>query len=43
MVKLLIQPQDGIAVLLAAIKKAKTTIDIVIFRFDRAENEAAET
>ena len=37
MVKLLIQPQDGIAALLAAIKKAKKTIEIVIFRFDRAE------
>ena len=39
--KLLIQPQDGIAALLSAIKKAKKTIDIVIFRFDRAEIEAA--
>ena len=43
MVKLLIQPQDGIAALLAAIKKAKKTIEIVIFRFDRAEIEAALT
>ena len=41
MVKLLIQPQDGIAALLSAIKKATTTIDVVIFRFDRAEIEAA--
>ena len=41
MVKLLIQPQDGIAALLTAIKKAKTSIDVVIFRFDRAEIEAA--
>ena len=41
MVKLLIQPQDGIAALLSAIKKAKTSIDIVIFRFDRAEIETA--
>ena len=41
MVKLLIQPQDGIAPLLSAIKKATKTIDIVIFRFDRAEIEAA--
>jgi cardiolipin synthase A/B len=40
-VKLLIQPQDGIAELLSAIKKAKKTIAIVIFRFDRAEIEAA--
>ena len=41
MVKLLIQPQDGIAALLSAIKKAKTSIDIAIFRFDRAEIETA--
>jgi cardiolipin synthase len=41
MVKLLIQPQDGIAALLSAIRKARRTIDIVIFRFDRAEIETA--
>ena len=40
-VKLLIQPEDGIAPLVAAIKKAKKSVDIVIFRFDRAEIEAA--
>jgi cardiolipin synthase A/B len=40
-VKLLIQPEDGVAPLLAAIKHAKKSIDIVIFRFDRAEIEAA--
>jgi cardiolipin synthase len=40
-VKLLIQPQDGVAAILLAIKKAKKTIEIVIFRFDRAEIEAA--
>jgi cardiolipin synthase A/B len=40
-VKLLIQPQDGIKALLSAIKKAKREIDIVIFRFDRADIEAA--
>jgi phosphatidylserine/phosphatidylglycerophosphate/cardiolipin synthase-like enzyme len=39
--KLLIQPQDGVAPLVAAIKKAKKNVDIVIFRFDRAEIEAA--
>jgi phosphatidylserine/phosphatidylglycerophosphate/cardiolipin synthase-like enzyme len=39
-VKLLIQPEDGIAPLAAAIKKAKKSVDIVIFRFDRAEIEA---
>jgi len=39
--KLLIQPESGIAPLLAGIKRSKKTIDIVIFRFDRAEIEAA--
>lgn len=39
--KLLIQPQDGIAPLIAAIKKAKRNVDIVVFRFDRALLEAA--
>jgi len=32
--KLLIQPQDGVAPLVSAIKKAKKSIDIVVFRFD---------
>jgi cardiolipin synthase A/B len=40
-VKLLIQPEDGIAPIVAAIKNAKKSVDIVIFRFDRAEIEAA--
>jgi cardiolipin synthase A/B len=40
-VKLLIQPEDGVAPLVAAIKKAKKQIDIVVFRFDRAELEGA--
>ncbi len=39
--KLIVQPEDGVAPLLAAIKKAKTRIDIVIFRFDVSEIEAA--
>lgn len=43
MVTLLIQPQDGVAALLSAIKKAQTTIEIVIFRFDRAQIETALT
>jgi phosphatidylserine/phosphatidylglycerophosphate/cardiolipin synthase-like enzyme len=34
-VKLLVQPRDGVAPLLAAIKDAKTSIEIVIFRFNR--------
>ena len=41
--KLLIQPEDGIAPLVAAIKGARKTIHVVIFRFDRAEIEAALT
>ncbi len=40
-VKLLIQPDDGIAALLSGIKSAKKSIEVVIFRFDRAEIEAA--
>jgi phosphatidylserine/phosphatidylglycerophosphate/cardiolipin synthase-like enzyme len=40
-VKLIIQPDDGIAPLLTAIKRAKKSIDIVIFRFDRVELEKA--
>jgi cardiolipin synthase A/B len=39
--KLLIQPEDGVKPLLAAINKAKKSVDIVIFRFDRAEIESA--
>jgi len=38
---LLIQPDDGIAPLLSGIRSAKKSIEIVIFRFDRAEIEAA--
>jgi cardiolipin synthase A/B len=40
-VKLLVQPDDGIAALLSGIRSAKKSIEIVIFRFDRAEIEAA--
>ena len=39
--KLLIQPDDGIAALLSGIRSARKSIEIVIFRFDRAEIEAA--
>ena len=39
--KLITQPQDGLAPLLKAVRKAKRTIDIVIFRFDRTELEEA--
>lgn len=39
--RLLIQPGDGVGPLVKAIKKAKKTVEIVIFRFDRAEIERA--
>ena len=35
--KLIIQPDDGITPLVKAVRKAKKSIDIVIFRFDRNE------
>jgi len=38
-VKLIVQPDDGLAPLLKAVRKAKKTLDIVIFRFDRPELE----
>jgi cardiolipin synthase A/B len=40
-VKLIIQPDDGAAPVIKAIDRAKKTIDIVIFRFDRADIEDA--
>jgi phosphatidylserine/phosphatidylglycerophosphate/cardiolipin synthase-like enzyme len=40
-VKLIIQPDDGLAPLLKAVRGAKKSIDIVIFRFDRPELEKA--
>lgn len=39
--RLLVQPDDGVAPLLAALKSAKKSIEIVIFRFDRKEIETA--
>ena len=39
--KLIIQPEDGVAPVVRAIDRAKKTIDIVIFRFDRDEIEKA--
>ena len=39
--KLLIQPGDGIERLIKGIRKAKKSIEIVIFRFDRPEVERA--
>jgi len=40
-VKLLVQPGDGIKPLVKAIERAKSSIQIVIFRFDRLEIEKA--
>jgi phosphatidylserine/phosphatidylglycerophosphate/cardiolipin synthase-like enzyme len=40
-VKLIIQPDDGVTPVVQAIRKARKTIDIVIFRFDRVEVEKA--
>ena len=39
--KLLVQPRDGSAPIVAAIKKAKKTIELVIFRFNRRDIERA--
>jgi cardiolipin synthase len=40
-VKLIILPTDGVTPILAAINRAKKSIDIAIFRFDRKDLEAA--
>ena len=39
--KVIVQPNEGIAPLLTAVKRAKRTLDIVIFRFDLDELEDA--
>jgi cardiolipin synthase A/B len=39
--KLLVQPGDGVAPLVEAINRAKSRVEIAIFRFDRAEVEKA--
>ena len=39
--KLIIQPDDGVTPLLKALRRARKSIDIVIFRFDRADVEKA--
>ena len=39
--KLLIQPDDQVTPIVAAIKGAKKSVEIVIFRFDRKDIEAA--
>jgi len=40
-VKLIIQPEDGLAPVVRIVRKAKKTIDLAIFRFDRTELEEA--
>jgi phosphatidylserine/phosphatidylglycerophosphate/cardiolipin synthase-like enzyme len=40
-VQLIIQPESGVTPILKAIRRAKSSIDLMIFRFDRAEIEAA--
>jgi phosphatidylserine/phosphatidylglycerophosphate/cardiolipin synthase-like enzyme len=40
-VKLIIEPDDGVAPILAAIKNAKESVEIAIFRLDRKDVEAA--
>jgi cardiolipin synthase A/B len=40
-VKLIIEPADGVRPLLAVIKRAKTSVEIAVFRFDRKDIEMA--
>jgi phosphatidylserine/phosphatidylglycerophosphate/cardiolipin synthase-like enzyme len=40
-VKLIIEPTDGVAPILAAIKSAKKRVEIAVFRFDRTDVETA--
>jgi len=40
-VKLIIEPADGVAPILSAIKSAKKSVEIAIFRFDRKDIEMA--
>jgi cardiolipin synthase A/B len=40
-VKLIIEPTDGVGPLLSAIKSAKKSVEIAIFRFDRTDIETA--
>ena len=39
--KLLVQPRDGLAPIVSAIRRAKKNVDLMIFRFDRAEIQHA--
>jgi cardiolipin synthase len=40
-VNLIIQPDDGLSPLMKAVRRAKKSIDVVIFRFDRVELQKA--
>jgi cardiolipin synthase len=40
-VKLIIQPDDSLAPLMTAVRRARKTIDLVVFRFDRTDLERA--
>jgi phosphatidylserine/phosphatidylglycerophosphate/cardiolipin synthase-like enzyme len=42
-VKLIIQPDDGLVPVVKAVREAKKSVDIVIFRFDRTDLEKALT
>jgi len=42
-VKLIIEPADGVAPLIAAIKRARTSVEIAVFRMDRKDVETALT
>ena len=39
--KLIVQPDDGLGPLMKAVQHAKTSIDLVVFRFDRVDLEKA--
>ncbi len=39
--KLIVQPDDGVMPIMKAVRRAKKSIDLVIFRFDRVELEKA--
>ncbi len=41
--KLIVEPADGVAPLIAAIRSAKKSVEIAVFRFDRKDIEAALT
>jgi len=40
-VKLIVQPDDGLTPIMKAVRRARTSIDLVVFRFDRVDLEKA--